>query len=374
MNKRNWLVLSDIHIGARKTTATEIIQNLIKFFRNFELKNNFSDLKCIFIAGDLFDDTMQFSCDQMPEFFRFWYRFTLWCEKKDIELILLEGTPKHDRRQGQSVATMSKLFSEHVKFKYINTLSIEYIESLQFNVLFVPDECRHTANKIYEDTLQLLKEKELDQVDIAIMHGMFRYQLGNIPINQKVHLEDDYLRIVKYYISIGHIHSRSNYDRIYAQGSFDRLAHGEEDDKGAYYFDETQPGEWTPIFLVNKDAKRYLTFSFKGDFESLKTFLSKKLIGVPAKSYIRILLPAQHECFQSKNTLSTVFPQYIFSIEEEKKKQPKKEIIISHKKQQGIALNNETIVPAILEAVKEKITLTPEDALLLEEELKLINH
>ena len=72
----------------------------------------------------------------------------------------------------------------------------------------------------------------LTKVDYAVMHGQFDYQLPKHITGMPRHDSQKYLDIVKHYIFIGHIHTHSVYDRIIAQGSFDRLTHGQEEPKG----------------------------------------------------------------------------------------------------------------------------------------------
>ena len=101
-----------------------------------------------------------------------------------------------------------------------------------------------------------------EEVDIAIMHGQFHYQFPRIKLDSS-HDEQEYLNMVKHYIHIGHIHTHSSYDRIIAQGSFDRIAHGEEENKGCVVakIDTTnrENDEW--MFLVNDKAMRFITLN-----------------------------------------------------------------------------------------------------------------
>lgn len=370
IDPRDYLVLSDIHLGARKTTAQEIIANLTVFFNHFKTINNFDDLKTIFIAGDLWDDTIQLASDAVSDFLKFWANLAQWCEFKKIELIVLEGTPKHDRLQGKTVETYTKLIAPNLDFTYVRDLSILYIASLQAHVLFVPDECRETAAKVYEDVQGLMTEQQLAQVDFAIMHGMFFFQLGHIPVDTKVHREEDYLRIVKYYISIGHIHTAKHYDRIYAQGSFDRLSHGEEEPKGCYYFKESKPNHWTPIFMVNHGAKVYKTVKLHGkldeeQFEKIK----QKIQSLPAGSHVRLQYTDSTTIKENKTLFSESFKQYIFSIEEANSSKKKQKPIKIDQSYERIVLNKTTLVPVLLRTIETTYRDPSLDLPLLQREL-----
>ena len=97
-----------------------------------------------------------------------------------------------------------------------------------------------------------MKDLNIEQVDLAMMHGNFKYQLPMPSIH--MHTEEDYLSIVRYYICINHIHTASVYGRILAPGSFDRMAHGEEEDKG-YRIYSTENNKDTEFVVLNSNEK-----------------------------------------------------------------------------------------------------------------------
>jgi len=233
------------------------------------------------------------------------------------------------------------------------------MDDLDLNVLYVPDECRHTAAMVEEGVEQTLDEAGLKEVDIAIMHGMFEYQLGTIPMNAKVHNEAWYLARVKNYISIGHVHTMSQRDRILAEGSFDRLAHGEEGPKGAMLLTEAKPGEWIHLFIENTLAKTYVTLQVAGSIESVLEKIDKKVRKLRDGSYVRIQALATHPIFQGFETLRQKYPRLTFSKKATVKEEVRPEIqAISYT---PIVLNRETLTDAICEEVANQQGLETED-------------
>lgn len=362
---RSILTLSDVHLGNRNTPAETIINNLKVFFKNFDLKDNFDDLKAIFIAGDLWDDALQFSSEVLPGFFRFWHLFTMWCYRKKIILRVLEGTPKHDRLQGATIAAFTEVNCPDLDFKYVKDLSIEYIPDLAMNVLYVPDECRHTADQCYNDVLELMREQHLSQVDIAIMHGMFKCQLGDIPMNDKLrpklHDEELYLSIVEHFVSIGHVHTRLQYKRIFAQGSFDRISHGESLPKGAWYFKDQGNNKWLPIFLENKGAKQYVTVEIDAvlSLEKALKKIDKEIGHLPMQSAVRIAAPSGHDIHQAYEKLRLSYPFFIFTKKVLKEKEEIAVPVPTQEASRGVSLNRQTIVEAIFDVVNLNNELTP---------------
>jgi hypothetical protein len=108
------------------------------------------------------------------------------------------------------------------------------------------------------------------------------------------HDESLYLDIVKYYIHIGHIHTPSIFDRILAQGSFDRLAHNEEEDKGGIFVKLIKDHESEFIFVRNKHAMLFKTYTYTDtDIEAILNDVDKKIYKLPMGSSVRCIVPKE---------------------------------------------------------------------------------
>lgn len=253
--------ISDIHLGHLKTPTSLIVSNLkTAFADNAET----ASLDIIFLAGDIFDRMLQVP-EQDAYISRAWvYSFLCVCEKHGIIVRVLEGTPRHDRRQSRMFDEVIALTGLKLDFKYVDVLQIEYIESLDVNVLYIPDEWRHDPNETFAEVQQALRDKMLEQVDFAIMHGCFEYQLPDVEsVRRSAHRTENYLPLVKHYIFIGHHHVFSQYEHIVAHGSFDRLCHGEEAPKGHIRFHIREDSK-SITFVENKGAMDYRTVPVHG--------------------------------------------------------------------------------------------------------------
>lgn len=321
-NNISYLTISDVHLGNKRNTTYDICRNLNKFFDNYTSKSKFIDLDIIFIGGDLFDKLLVFNSDDVYESISFLYRLMRFCLNNKIKLRILEGTPSHDWKQSKIANILKEHALEDLDYKYIDSLSIEYIQDLGINVLYVPDEWTDSADETYQQVLVLLKDNNLEQVDIAMMHGLFNYQLKDMPNISIKHNENNYLSIVKYFINIGHIHTFSFYDRILAQGSFDRIGHNEEESKGGIVCNIFKDGDMNYNFIENKSAKIFKTIEFKtNDLEKNRKKLNKLLVGLPLDSYIRIKAKKDNPIYSSLEEIKLQYPEYNFtkkSIEDDK--------------------------------------------------------
>ena len=231
-----------------------------------------------------------------------------------------------------------------IDYKYIDTLFIEKVIDWDITILYIPDEYNHKASDTYKDVRKLLKENNLSKVDIAFIHGQFHYQLPMVQLESS-HTEQEYLDVVKYYISVGHIHTHSIYERILAQGSFDRLAHNEEEDKGGMLINIYKNGDMNFQFIPNKRSMIFKTFKFDTEnLEEIKEIMTNSLKDIPSGSHIRLI--SEHEEFFNKNlsTLKSLYPDYVIKIEKPKKKETKFKLITDVKHIDSFAITKDNII------------------------------
>lgn len=311
--------ISDIHLHHRKTPTGEIVQKLIDTFSINDPET--AKLDMIVIVGDLFDSVMMYGEDDALQAELFMLTLLDTCQKLNIVLRVLEGTPMHDRQQSAHFEILNDQRSVPVDFRYVKRVEIEYISALGINMLYVPDEWRHDNDDTWVCIEEELTRHQLSKVDFVAMHGFFEYQVPE-GLRLPHHREDRFLSITKYYISIGHDHRMSRYDRIFSQGSFDRLRHNEEEDKGHIRTlvrlgdDRTQDAI---KFIVNKNAKRFVTLDLltmsDKDLNSPieKTSHFKTLEALPKGSHVRFRVNGEPKVSAYTECLKTLFPDMYFS-------------------------------------------------------------
>ena len=307
--------ISDIHLGNRKNKTRYIIANLDKYFSNDE---HLSQVDLVFLAGDVFDDLLTFSGEDVQYIYTWAARFLRICARYNVMVRVLEGTPSHDRGQSECFTVINEIHRKNsgklVNLKYVKELSIEHIDDFDIDVLYVPDEWCHTTEGTLEQVHDLLRENNLDKVDIACMHGQFSYQLpAHIPHLPR-HDEKAYTELVRHLIYIGHIHIHSRTGKIIAQGSFDRISHGEEGPKGFVKSLIHPDGSDETTFVVNETARRYITVScpYEDVEENLK-IIDRAVENLPEESFVRIEAHYSNAILTNLNTLRSRWPLLIWS-------------------------------------------------------------
>ena len=246
---------SDIHLGHKNTPTAKIIENLDRYLTNDEV---FSSIDMLILPGDVLEGLMIADSEEAYLYEGWVCRMLILAMRHNTCVRVLRGTPSHDWRQSQkfvSVKDMLESYSgQKVDMEYIDELKIEHIERFGIDVLYIPDEWGAGPADAIKQARAALQERGLEKVDFTVMHGMCRYQMDAGIENLPLYSEPDLLEITRYLVFIGHVHQYSNYERIYSQGSFDRLCHGDEAPKGYLRADVQRDGAYDLRFIENKHA------------------------------------------------------------------------------------------------------------------------
>ena len=280
--------ISDIHLGARKNTADAIIANLNKCF---SCDAHFSQLDMVVVVGDVFDEALTLASEYVAHIDAWVARVLRLAYKHQVVVRVLEGTPSHDRGQSERFTIINALHTElghGVDLKHVKVLSIEHFDAWDMDVLYVPDEWNHSCDATLEEVHALMAAKGLVQVDFAMMHGSMDYQLPAHIKSAPRHDSASYGALTRSLVFIGHIHIYSRVRNIIAQGSFDRLAHGEEGAKGFVSAIVQPSGQHTARFIENKGARKYVTVVCTGDAEESLRLLDAQAAKLPSGSCLRV--------------------------------------------------------------------------------------
>lgn len=275
------LDISDIHLFNNNTPVTHIMDTLDKHVFNPKV---LVEVDAVAISGDLFDKWVKLVNGGI--FFEWTQRALQVLKDTNTVLRILEGTPSHDWKQAQFIVDINTHTGINADIHYITELSIVDDPILGI-VAYIPDECRSSPEKILSDLKEMMTTRGISQVDFIIAHGFFDFQL---PPNQTSGMDSKAMSdMTKHLIICGHDHRRKAHLKVRVPGSWDRIAHGEEGDKGGIVIDFNDK-ECREYFLKNPDALPYVKFSYldMSDEEILQR-IDSDLDSVP-KGYIRFEL------------------------------------------------------------------------------------
>ena len=301
------VVYSDIHIGTFGTPSEFIFDNLKWHIQKYKSYINKSD--AIILSGDISHKLLSLGSRDSYYYIQTILLFGNICKNNNMELIILEGTSSHDMGQFKQVEELLK--DRGINYRYVDKICMQKVKDL--NVLFIPDNHSLSGNKVIEKVDNILFENKLSKFDLAITHNGYKYQL---PVKLKSLIDEDILsRYVDGYIVSGHIHTPSEYKNIIVPGSFDRLAHGEEEDKGALYFEIDLNTNYRHFErLINEKAMIYKTL------EVINTdTIEKEIMKYPKGSHIAL----KTDMPINKNVIDRLSQYYIIDIKTTKKEKVK---------------------------------------------------
>jgi predicted MPP superfamily phosphohydrolase len=343
--------ISDIHLGHKRNTSEFIIANLDKYFSNEE---HLSIVDLVVIVGDFFDDLLSLASEDVGIIDSWIARFLRLCYKFNVVVRVLEGTPSHDRGQSERFVIINEIQylsgGRHLDLKYIKTLSIEHIEKFDINVLYVPDEWSHTTDETLVEVKELLLSKSIEQVDFAFMHGAFEYQLPAVVKDTIKHSSKEYLQIVKYLIFIGHVHQHSSYEKIHSQGSFDRLAQGENEAKGFLSAIVNPDTSYEMKFIENVTARKFITVVCKqDDTETNLRKIDKAVKKLPNGSFVRVEAEYTNSILTSLDLIKRRWPLLVWSSLAKKDTSEKEMSVFTQEDTYiPVKIDKDTLLPLVL--------------------------
>jgi DNA repair exonuclease SbcCD nuclease subunit len=254
--------LTDLHIGAAKIPAEKTYHNL-ETYAYPELK----DCQLLIIGGDFFDALLNLDgaaglyahiiiqdLRRMAKLYNFFIRG-------------IRGTFAHDRNQLQHLLVEADrrcplTTNNEQTVRLFTDMAVEQLTTLNLTLLYIPDDLSH--DNLLTQARTLLDQHQLQTVDIIVHHGycthLLPYGIPEIPAN--THSYDEYRTLYHGVMLNGHVHTFSKHKSIFSGGSFERLCHGEEEDKGFVtikYDPVTRQSSYD--FIINHDASIFKTFT-----------------------------------------------------------------------------------------------------------------
>ena len=255
MDRLTLLAISDIHFGCPRIDPYRLEDKLKKY-----LFPNIPNSKILFICGDFFDNVITLNSRAAFVAVHLIHELREYCRQVGCDLRVLRGTYTHDRDQPRHFVNGIDPSDDSVKV--FDSISLEHHEKTGLNILYIPDN--HGSDDIYEDIRKVLQTHNLESADILIHHGYFKHMLPAALLEKGLPhgcLEEEKIsKYVKGCVLNGHVHISSVYKNVISVGSFDRLAHGEEEPKGLYRI-FIENGVYKFEFVENMDATKFLPMS-----------------------------------------------------------------------------------------------------------------
>lgn len=285
MRDLTYIAISDVHIGNPRIASRELYMKMKKYlYPMLSLpENDPNKVDVLFVCGDFFDTLLTMNTESSIIAVKIIDDLVALALEHNFLIRVIRGTYTHDRNQSRFF--MKYLGRESNVVKVYETMALEYIEFINKWVMYTPD------NLPYENQLaemeKLMKDNQLEKVDILVNHGYFRHQLphGITPPHNTLVAEEVREKIVPHGFCIsGHVHVAGSYLHVISIGSFDRFSHGEEYEKG-FYIIHDKNGIITYNHVDNHDACIFSTIELhdrgkdnNGEFGKFRSWFNKNIV------------------------------------------------------------------------------------------------
>lgn len=312
--------ISDLHFGNPKINAGELYEKLRKYFYP-----KAHEAHLITINGDIFDQLLVINSKAYKFaalFIRDLFRMSA---QTGCQIRILHGTYSHDRDQ-LSIFNVFKI--PRTRVKIINEIYAEEITDFtngdttpneRLRVGYLPDNLVYQdANDAVAHLKRAMTTCGFTKLDLLIGHGTFAHAL---PVGSELHMPpctynlSMFDKIVEGKILMGHIHTPSIKNNCFYIGSFERMAHNEEETKGFLTLYKNK-NEWKYVFRSNPEAIKFITVKPEGDDISAITtsFIDLCKKNFPqGKGYVRALVPNSETRAILHRVCTAQFPNLYFS-------------------------------------------------------------
>jgi DNA repair exonuclease SbcCD nuclease subunit len=248
----------------------------------------------VVIGGDITDKAMGLGENATRYLIGFFIDLFTELGKRKIPIVLLRGTISHDREHLKVLKEIHDCGNFGNTLYYVDTLSLGTIPECDLKVLYIPDDLPFkTSDAAIAVVKEQMAERGWDAVDYVFFHGYFQHALPEgIPAPPHCTFSADQFGFVKRAVLCGHVHTRSQHKNVFYNGSFDRLRHGEEEEKGFLYVKDNGK-DLKVTFVENARATPFVTIDLtqaKGDVTEAYRDRIKPLLK-HASPHVRIIHP-----------------------------------------------------------------------------------
>lgn len=290
----------DLHFGKSAIDHANMYNALVELFIP-----KVKDSHLVNLNGDYFDTLLDLNSTYAVYALMFFRTLVAECIKYNVKLRVLRGTYLHDRDQCKIFDSLiSKEYSgTSIDYRYITTIDVEVVtlNDKTMYIGYIPDSLPYkNGEKVVEVLKSKLADLDIDKLDIVFGHGTFEHTLPTGISLPPCTYNLDMFRHMTRVMVMNHIHTAGKRDYVYYSGSFDRMSHNEEGDKG---FLSITFGEALGVrFHKNPHATLFKTIDLCGEdvdsaISSLTVWLDKHI--PQTRAFVRIV----HQDVEVRNAL-----------------------------------------------------------------------
>jgi DNA repair exonuclease SbcCD nuclease subunit len=256
--------ITDNHFGSTKLSPDAAYENFCDI-----VVPRLKDVDIIIHGGDLSDMAITMSQPWAMVFTQILVTLQTLVLENGIYLRVLHGTFTHDRRQPDLITVYNQFsnISEEDKhgvryIEVINSLGLEHIKALGLKLAYIPGD--ETVEDPGDEIRELMGNVGWDKIDFLVHHGYCSHLVPVEHVAEKSAVLDPSKMdgCLDGLILNGHVHTPSFEHRVLNGGSFERVAHNEEEPKGFHIVTYNKKTHKTEVeFVVNTRTRPFVTIN-----------------------------------------------------------------------------------------------------------------
>lgn len=322
------LSLSDIHFGNNLVPSIVMSDKLIRVVFPY-----LKDIDLLILSGDITDTELSFDSLESQQVVEFFIKLYRECEKHNVTICLLRGTVSHDRNNLRTLKALHETYGFKNDLHYHETIGVTEIKHLGLRIGFLPDNLPYkTSGDAIAHLKELMFQKGWDYLDYVSFHGYAKHVVPDGMMQSDMIFDIEQFDFVKRAIASGHVHTPSHISHTFENshtvhffynGSFERMAHNEEEDKGLVLIKED--GDDTEFtYIKNPYATGFHTFDlyeYKTSEEVFKVFDEKiSKIDTTVPVHIRVLHPSSEIRSSLSRYVNKTYTKVVFVSKSKKSK------------------------------------------------------
>ena len=260
------LELTDLHIGRPFVPPSMVHEHLVKY-----LYPQLPHIQLLAIVGDFFDRLCNLNSDDGIYAALIVDELIQYAERYQFYIRVVRGTFSHDRYQNRLFLTKNYrnpvMLHNRPLVRVIDNIELELFDDLKISVVYCPDD--QPYQDVTQAVIDVIEAHKLKQVDFLFSHGYWEHLLPK-GLTQLPHNTLIYHRLEPYIqgaVLNGHVHTPNIHKKVFNGGSFERLQHGEEEDKGYFLLTYTPSKHKVRYeFIVNEDTIPFVTIDLNTVF------------------------------------------------------------------------------------------------------------
>jgi len=278
------LSTADWHLGHRRVPTADTINDIRKW-----LFPKLSECDILCIIGDIFDGEVSLNSHDANLIIDLLADILIRCFECNIIVRVVRGTFTHDNLQNNIFTRLYGKLGVPVDYALMDNLSVEHIDRFNIDIMYMPDNLPYrNKNDVLDAAKTLLVANNMKYVHYVLIHGEFDHMVFG-HVNANAYNSKDFVDICNGLLLAGHIHKPHRHKNIIYTGSFNRLAHNEEEAKGFWMIRGMKS-----TFFENMDATKFITVDYR-DETNFEVLLAKhieivKQFGTERLGFLRLVI------------------------------------------------------------------------------------